>query len=298
MSAQEAINLFVKDGDSVMVSGFPHLIPTALGHEIIRQKKQGLTLIKESPEVLGDLMFGAGCVEKVIFGFMGIPGMGACPQMRFAMEGKIDLALEVEEYTHYAFCTAVKAGAQGLPFLPLKTNLGSDYLKINQKIKVIDCPFTGEKLCLVPAIKADVAILHAQRADHKGNIQAWGILGLHREMTLAAQKVIVSVEEIIPEEDIRRDPDRTIIPGFKVDAVVLEPWGAHPSYVQGYYDRDEGEYQNYAQTAKTRDGFEKYLEEWVLGVKNRNQYLEKLGVERILSLKAKPQYGYAVNYGY
>ncbi|NHM28770.1 CoA transferase subunit A [Desulfofundulus sp. TPOSR] len=298
MSAREAVRQFIKDGDSVLISGFPHLIPTALGHEIIRQGKKNLILIKESPEVLGDLMVGAGCVKKVVFGFMGIPGMGPCPEIRRAIEGKSNFALEVEEYTHFAFCTAIKAGAQGLPFLPIRTNLGSDYLSVNNKLKIMDCPFTGEKLCLVPAIKADVALLHAQRADQKGNIQAWGILGLHREMALAARKVIVSVEEIVPEEDIRRDPDRTIIPGFKVDAVVEEPWGAHPSYVQGYYDRDEGMYQFYAQSAKTRDGFMKYLDEWVLGVNDRKGYLEKLGFARVLALKARSFYGYSVNYGY
>jgi len=298
MTSKEAVRQFIQDGGAVMISGFPHLIPTALGHEIIRQGKKNLILIKESPEVLGDLMAGAGCLKKVVFGFMGIPGRGPCPEIRRAIEGKTGYALEVEEYTHFGFCAAVKAAAQGLPFLPIKSNLGSDYLRINPKLKTMNCPYTGEKLCLVPALQADVALLHAQRADEKGNVQAWGILGLHREMAMAAKKVIVSVEEIVREEDIRRDPDRTILPGFKVDAVVEEPWGAHPSYVQGYYDRDEEAYQSYVQAASTEEGFKRYLEEWVLSVENRAQYLSKLGVAKILSLKAKSFYGYSVNYGY
>jgi len=297
MSTQEAIKKFIKDGDSLMVSGFPHLIPSALGHEVIRQGKKNLTLIKESPEVLGDLMVGAGCVKKVIFGFMGIPSMGSCPELRRAIEGRSKLNLEIEEYTHYSFCAAVHAAAVGVPFLPIRTNLGSDYMKINQKLKEIECPFTGQKLCLVQALKADVALLHAQRADENGNIQVWGIPGQHRDKAMASKKVIVSVEEIVTEEEIRRDPDRTIIPSFKVNAIVKEPWGAHPSYVQGFYDRDENMYQSYGETAKTNEGFQKYIEEWVLNVPDRKRYVEKLGTARIIELKAKPFFGFSVNYG-
>lgn len=297
MSAAEAIATFVRDGQRVMIGGFPHLIPSALGHEIIRQGRRDLTLIKESPEVLGDQLIGTGCVSRVAFGFIGIPSLGTSPSFRRVVEAGTP-PLVVEEYTHFTFYTAVRAAASGLPFLPVRSALGTDYMRINPHLKEIACPFTGEPLCAVPALRADVGILHAQCADEQGNVQVWGLSGLHRDMAFSCDRLIVSVEEVVPTADLRRDPDRVVIPGFRVSAVVPVPWGAHPSYAQGYYDRDEAYYIQYAESARTADGFARFMAEWVYGVKDRSQYLERLGVSRLLQLQAATTPGLAVNYGY
>lgn len=184
-----------------------------------------------------------------------------------------------------------------IPFIPIKSLKGSDLPKYNSQIKFITCPYTGQEICIVPALKPDVAIIHAQRADKEGNVQAWGILGDIKEAAFAAKKVIVSVEEIVDEHIIRSDPNRTVIPGFIVNAVIEEPWAAHPSYAQGYYDRDNEFYVEWDRISSDASALEKYLEEWVYSVENRAEYVKKLGADKLIKLRPKSFYSIAVNYG-
>lgn len=298
MTAREAVGRFVRDGDSVMVGGFPHVIPMALVHEVIRQGRRDLTLIKEAMEQSGDQLVAAGCARKAIFGFAGIPNMGACSSVRQALEGRRALELEIEEHSHYSFSAAITARAMGVPFMPIRGLIASDLGKVNPRIKYMDCPFSGERVCLVGALEGDVALLHAQRADEEGNVQVWGLTGLDNEIALACRRVIVSVEELVSNEDIRHDPNRTLVPGFKVDAVVVEPFGAHPSFVQGYYDRDDEAYLEYAEQSKTEEGFRRYAEKWIHGVEDRRGYLRKLGTDRLLELRSAFYASSGVNYGY
>jgi glutaconate CoA-transferase subunit A len=298
MTSKDAISKFVDDNDVVFLGGFGHLYPYSLAHEVIRQGKKELTLCKHSPEIVGEQMIGTGLIKKIIFSWFGNPGVGSARCFRRAVEKGIPRSIEVEEYTHFSLNIMIKAGAQGLPFLPSKALFGTNIVDYNKNIKFLDCPFTGEKLCLVPAIKPDVALIHVQRADVYGNSQAWGITADITDGAFASKKVIVSAEEIVPTEVIRRDPNRTVIPSFKVDAVIESPWGAHPSYAQGYYDRDNDYYILYDKWSRTQEDFEKFLDEWVYGVKNRTEYLEKLGVEKILKLKAQSHMSFPVDYGY
>lgn len=299
MSAKEAIKKFVSDGILVCFGGFTHAIPFALGHEIIRQRKRNLTVSKETPDLIVDQLIAAGCVKKVIFSWAGNPGVGLLHAFRRAVEKGIPHPIEIEEYTHFTLGARYFAGAAGIPFVPIIPSvLGSDLPKYNKNLKTIKCPFTGKLLCAIPALNPDVAIIHAQRADKEGNVQMWGIIGSNKEIAMASKKVIVSVEEIVDSEVIRRDPNRTIIPAFKVDAIIEEPWGAHPSYTQGYYDRDNEFYLEYDKLTRTVEGMEKFLNEWVYSVENRKEYLKKLGVERILKLLPKTYSSIPVDYGY
>ncbi len=299
MMAVEAVQKFVRDGQLVCFGGFTHGIPFVIGHEIIRQRKRHLAVCKETPDLLVDQLLAAGCVDKLMFSWAGNPGVGSLHAFRRAAEQGIPHPIEIEEYTHFITGARYMAGASGLPFMPVTTPvLSSDLAKYSVVLKTIDCPFTGKKICLVKAINPDLAIIHAQRADREGNTQMWGILGSNREIAMASKRVIVSVEEIVDSEIVRRDPNRTVIPGFKVDAVIEEPWGAHPSYSQGYYDRDNQYYIDYEKTTRTREEHEKFLEEWVFGVSNRKEYMKHLGAERMLSLKTKSYYSFPVDYGY
>jgi len=294
----DAIAEFVHDGDSVMIEGFTHLICFAAGHEIIRQKRRDLTLCRLTPDLIYDQMIGAGCVQKVIFGWAGNPGVGPLYAFRRAVEQDIPHPLEVEEYSHAGMTARVMAGAAGLPFFPLNNYGGSDLPDVNPSIRSITCPYTGVRLATVPALRPDVAIIHAQRADAKGNTQIWGLLGVQKETTFAARHVIVVAEELVDEAVIRSDPNRTLIPGILVDAVVIEPFGCHPSYVQGYYDRDNPFYIEWAEISKDRTRFEAYLVEWIHGIKNRSEYVVKLGEKKVNGLKAKIAMSEPVNYGF
>ncbi|UCH01679.1 MAG: CoA transferase subunit A [Candidatus Bathyarchaeota archaeon] len=298
VTTEEAIKKFVLNGDTVFLGGFAHLYPYAFVHEMIRQKKENLTLCKHSPELMADMMIGAGVLRKLIFGWFGNPGVGSSHCFRRAVEKEIPQALEIEEYTHFALTTRLKAASMGLPFLPTRSIIGSDLAKYNPNIKFMDCPFSDEKLCVVPAIHPDVAFINVQRADAFGNSQIWGAIGDIREGAFASKKVIVSAEEIVSTEVIRRDPNRTVIPGFLVDVVVEEPWGSHPSYAMGYYDRDNDFYIDYGSRTRTVEGFEEYLNEWIYGVDNRREYIRKLGAEKLLKLKPKSFMSFAVDYGY
>lgn len=298
MTAKDAISRFVSDGHTVFLGGFGHLYPYSLAHEVIRQNKRDLVLCKHSPELIGDQMIGAGLIRKVIFGWFGNPGVGLSHSFRRSVEKGVPRKVELEEHSHFTLTLRLRAGAMGVPFLPTRTAIGSDLERFNTEFRYMDCPFTGQRLCLVPAINPDVALIHVQRADPEGNSHAWGIVADLREGAFASQKVIISAEEIVPPEMIRRDPNRTVIPGFRVNAVVEEPWGAHPSYAQGYYDRDNEFYMQYDQMTREVDGFNAFLNEWVIDVANRREYLKKLGTEKLLKLKPKTHPSFAVDYGY
>jgi len=293
---KDAVASLVKDGDTVVIEGFTHLISFAAGHEIIRQKKKNLTLARLTPDLIYDQMIAAGVAKKLIFSWAGNPGVGSLHAFRRAVEAKPP-TLELEEYSHFGMVARLSAGAANLPFWPLKNYEGTDIPKVNPLIKSVDCPYTGETLATVPALRPDVTIVHAQRADMGGNTQVWGLMGVQKEAAFASRRVIVVVEELVDESVIRQDPNRTLIPGLQVDAVVVEPWGAHPSYAQGYYDRDNDFYVAWDKTARDEASFKKYLDEYVYGVKDRAEYMKKNAglAER---LKAKPQICEGVNYGY
>jgi glutaconate CoA-transferase subunit A len=293
---KDAIATLVKDGDTVVIEGFTHLICFAAGHEIIRQKKKNLTLARLTPDLIYDQMIQAGVAKKLIFSWAGNPGVGSLHAFRRAVEAKPP-TLEIEEYSHFGMVSRLSAGAANLPFWPLKNYEGTDIPKANPLIKTVDCPYTGETLATVPALRPDVTIVHAQRADMGGNTQVWGLMGVQKEAAFASKRVIVVVEELVDESVIRQDPNRTLIPGLQVDAVVVEPWGAHPSYAQGYYDRDNEFYVAWDRTARDVKSFNMYLDEFVYGVKDRAEYMKKnAGLAE--KLKAKPQICEGVNYGY
>jgi len=296
----EAVSRFIEDGDSVaMGTALEATIPFGLGHEIIRQEKRDLTLIGPISDMLFDQMIGSGCATRVIAAWVGNVIMGVGYNVRRAVEVKIPGRIEIEDYTNFTISLALYGGAMGIPFIPTKSLLGTGMMKGKNPFKEMRCPFTGERLALVPALKPDVAVVQAQRADKDGNTHFWGGSGVTKEAALAARKVIVVVEELVGEQVIRRDPNRTLIPGFLVHAVVPEPWGAHPSPVQGYYNRDHGQYTTYHNESRERSGYLRWLETWVLGVKNRKNYLKRLGEERRRSLLVKRhRKSIPVDYGY
>lgn len=293
---KDAVSQLVHDGDTVVIEGFTHLICFAAGHEIIRQKKKNLTLARLTPDLIYDQMIEAGVAKKLIFSWAGNPGVGSLHAFRRAVEAKPP-TLEIEEYSHFGMVARLSAGAANLPFWPLRNYADTDIPGANPLIKSVDCPYTGERLATVPALRPDVTIVHAQRADADGNTQVWGLMGVQKEAAFASKRVIVVVEELVDESVIRQDPNRTLIPGLQVDAVVVEPWGAHPSYSQGYYDRDNEFYVAWDKIAREQGSFKKYLDEFVYGVKDRAEYMQK-NAGLADRLKAKPLISTGVNYGY
>src|SRR5215217_9200322 len=293
-SLSEAIGTYVNDGDTVYAAGFTHLIPFAAGHEIIRQEKRNLILARATPDLIYDQMVAAGCARKVIFSYMGNPGVGSLRIVRSALEqGK----LEWEEYSHFGMITRLQAGASGLPFLPMKQTGATDLEKVNPNIQRIPDPFGGKDVIVVSALNPDVAIVHVQRADANGNAHLWGIIGEQKEAAFAAMKVILTAEEIVDESIIRSDPNRTMIPGIVVTAVCHVPFACHPSYAQGYYDRDNQFYLAWDKVSESAEATTQYLEEWVYGVKDRNEYWGKLGPEVHKRLEVPPQMSQPINYG-
>ena len=297
VSMAEAIGRCVADGDTVVIEGFTHLISFAAGHEIIRQRRRDLTLCRLTPDLVYDQMIAAGCARKLVFSWAGNPGAGPLYAFRRAVEEGVPRPLELEEYTHFGMVARFAAGAARLPFLPVRTFTGSDLAAVNPQIRSVRCPYTGEDLPVVPALRPDVAIVHAQRADVQGNAQIWGLLGVQKEAAFAAERVIVVVEEIVDEATIRSDPNRTAIPGLVVDAVVHEPWGCHPSYAQGYYDRDNDFYVAWREISQERARLERYLDEWVHGLAGRAEYVEKMG-GALTRLRAREAPSRPVNYGF
>ena len=249
----EAIAELVHDGDQVACEGFTHLIPFAAGHEIIRQRKKNLTLIRMTPDLIYDQMIGMGVASKLVFSWGGNPGVGSLHRLRDAVERQWPSPLEIEELSHAGMVQAYSSGAAGLPFGILRGFTGTDLPKVNGKIRAITCPFTGELLAAVPAIRPDVAVIHAQKADRKGNVLIWGIIGVQKEVVLAARRSIVSVEEIV--ERLDPAPNACVLPSWVVSAVCLTPGGANPSYAQGYYDRDNKFYQSWDDISRSREKF-------------------------------------------
>jgi glutaconate CoA-transferase, subunit A len=289
-----AVSQNVRDGDLVYAAGFTHLIPFAAGHEIIRQGRKDLILARATPDLVYEQMAAAGCAKKIIFSYMGNPGVGSLRNLRALVEKG---ALEIEEYSHFAMITRLQAGASGLPFLPMNETGAVDLENANSNFKRVVDPYSGKSVVVVPALNPDVAIIHAQRADKNGNAQIWGILGEQKEAAFAAERVILTAEEIVDEEVIRSDPNRTIIPDLIVDAVCHIPFCSHPSYTQGYYDRDNEFYLQWDKISETPEAVKQYLDEWVYGVADRQEYWEKLGLATHKRLSVKERLSVPVNYG-
>ncbi|MGZ6389695.1 MAG: CoA transferase subunit A [Ktedonobacterales bacterium] len=262
MSLREAVSGFIHDGDTVAMEGFTHLIPFAAGHEVIRQQRRNLTLIRMTPDVIYDQLIGAGCATRLIFSWGGNPGVGSLHRLRDAVEHSWPHPLELEEHSHAGLANAYVAGASNLPFAVLRGYAGSDLPKYNDHIRFIRCPFTDEELAAVRSVRPDVAVIHAQKADRKGNVLLWGILGVQKEAVLAAHHAIVTVEEIV--DDLQGWPNAALLPSWAVSAVCEVPGGARPSYAQGYYERDNRFYQAWDTVSRTREGFQSWMQCHVL----------------------------------
>ena len=297
VSMRDAIAEHVRDGMSVAIEGFTGFICFAAGHEIIRQRRRDLTLIRMTPDLIYDQMVAAGVARRLVFSYLGNPGVGPLYCLRRAVEQGIPAPLELEEYSHYGMVGRYIAGASRLPFFPLRSYLGSDLPRVNERIKLVESPYGDGPIAVVPPLNPDVAIIHAQRADMQGNTQLWGLLGVQKEAAFAAKNTIVVVEEIVDEAVIRADPNRTLIPGLIVSAVVHEPYAAHPSYAQGYYDRDNAFYLAWEAISREQAKTEAWLDEWVYGVDGRREYLHKLGAETLERLRPDPAPAGIVDYG-
>lgn len=262
VSLNEAVDRHIRHGDTIAMEGFTHLIPFAAGHEIIRQKKRDLTLIRMTPDLIYDQMIGAGCAKKLIFSWGGNPGVGSLHRLRDAVEHGWPQKLEILEHSHAAMACAYEAGAAGLPMAILRGYIGSDLPKVNEQIRFIECPFTGEKLAAVPSIRPDVSVIHAQRADRQGNVLVEGIIGIQKEAVLAARRSIVTVEEVV--DDLGASVNACVLPSWAITAIAETPKGAKPSYALGYYDRDNAFYKDWDGIARDRDAFQAWLDENVI----------------------------------
>ncbi|WP_409464974.1 CoA transferase subunit A [Amycolatopsis sp. GA6-003] len=299
MTMRDAIAAFVADGATVALEGFTHLIPTAAGHEIIRQGRTDLTIARMTADVVTDQLIAGGCVRRLVSSFVGNSTAGSLGELRRRVEAG---QLEFEEYSHYGMICRYLAGAQRLPFYPLRSYGGSDLPAVNPAIRKVASPYPGpdggvERIYVVPPLNPDVTIVHAQRADRAGNTQIWGLTGIQAEAVYAAKTAIVVVEEIVPDEVIRSDPNRTVIPAHAVDAVVECPGGAHPAFAQGYYDRDGAFYRDWSRISKDPDRLRRWLDEWVRGTGDHAGYLAKLGDERWARLAVGEAWSEPVNYG-
>lgn len=295
---ETAIAQTVADGDGVYLAGFTHHIPFSAGHEIIRQGREDLHLMRATPDLLYDQLIAAGCAASLTFSYAGNPGVGSLRAFRRAVEDGVPNELELDEYSHFGLTTRLTAGASNLPFLPLRTFAGSDLPAHNDTIRRVADPFGDEELYAVPPLEPDVAVVRAQRADATGSAHLWGIPGEIVEAAFAADRVVLCAEEIVDEAVIRSDPNRTEIPGTVVDYVVEDPYGAHPSYAQGYYDRDNQAYLEWDEVSTSVESTIAWLDEWVHGVDDRRDYLEKLGAERLLELQPSSAYATPVDMGW
>jgi glutaconate CoA-transferase subunit A len=299
-SLKEAVAESVHDGDTLFIDGFTHLICFAAGHEIIRQGRRNLTAVRLTPDLVYDQLLEAGCVGKLIFSWAGNPGVGSLHGLRRKAEASVprEARVELEEYSHFGLLARLMAGAAGLPFWPLDNFGGSDIPGRNPNIRSVECPYTGRRIATVPALRPDVAVVHCQRADAEGNAQVWGLYGSQKEAAFSAKRVIVVAEEIVPQSTIRRDPNRTMVPGMIVSHVVHEPWGCHPSFVQGYYDRDNEFYVAWEDVSRDPKTYADWLAEFVHGVPDRAAYMKKLGGPLMDRLRAKSRMCEGVDYGY
>jgi glutaconate CoA-transferase, subunit A len=257
----EAMAELVHDGDSVALEGFTHLIPHAAGHELVRQRRKELTLVRMTPDVVYDQLIGMGCARKLVFSWGGNPGVGSLHRLRDAVENGWPRPLELEEHSHAEMAAAYAAGATRLPFGVLRGYAGTD-LRHHTRVASITCPFTGEELTAVPAIRPDVGVVHAQRADRAGNVQLWGISGVQKEVVLASARSLVTVEEIVPSLEPR--PGAVVLPGWTIAAVAVVPGGARPSYTHGYYDRDNAFYVRWDEISRDRNRFRAWMQTHVL----------------------------------
>jgi glutaconate CoA-transferase subunit A len=270
---REAIRELVRDGDVVALEGFTHLIPFAAGHEIIRQGRRGLTLVRMTPDVIYDQLIGSGCASKLVFSWGGNPGVGSLHRLRDAVENGWPAPLALEEHEHAGMAAAYAAGASHLPFGVLRGYLGTDLPK-HTSVRFIECPFTGERLAAVPAIRPDVAVVHAQKADRKGNVLMWGVVGVQKEAVLAARRSIVTVEEIVDKLDA--PPNAVVLPAWVIGAVCQVKGGAFPSYAQGYYSRNNAFYKQWDQISRERDGFKAWIARHVMGTRDFDDFRKSL----------------------
>jgi glutaconate CoA-transferase subunit A len=273
VSLRDAVEDLVHDGDVVALEGFTHLIPHAAGHELIRQKRCDLTLIRMTPDVVYDQLIGMGCARKLVFSWGGNPGVGSLHRLREAVEHGWPAPLELEEHSHAGMAAAYAAGAANLPFATLRGYAGTDLVG-RTRVEFVTCPFTGEELAAVPAHRPDVGIVHAQQADRDGNVQLWGIAGVQKEVVLASARSIVTVEEIVGELELR--PGGIVLPAWVVDAVALAPGGAHPSYAHGYYERDNEFYVGWEAISRDRDLFADWMRRHVLETADVGEYRRSL----------------------
>lgn len=276
ITMRDAIAGYVHDGDTIAVEGFTAFICFSAAHEIIRQGRRDLTLCRMTPDLIYDQMVAAGCACKLVFSYLGNPGVGPLHCIRRAVEKSIPRPLEITEYSHFGMVSRYMAGAARLPFFPLRSYQGADLASVNPDIRFVESPYGDGQVAVVPPLNPDVAIIHAQRADVNGNTQMWGLLGVQKEAAFAARRLVVVVEEIVDEAVIRSDPNRTVIPGLLVEAVVHQPRGAHPSYVQGYYDRDNQFYLEWDRISRKEEATRAWLDEWVYGVDDWAGYLARL----------------------
>jgi glutaconate CoA-transferase subunit A len=294
---RDAVAELVRDADTVAIEGFTHLICFAAGHEIIRQGRRDLTLCRMTPDVIYDQMIGAGVASKLVFSWLGNPGVGSLHAIRRRIEKDDPAPLEIEEYSHFGMVCRYVAGASNLPFFPIRSYFETDIPKANDRIKPMRSPYGDDEVYVVPPLKPDVAIIHAQRADESGDAQIWGLLGCQKEAAFAAERVIVVVEELVEESVIRADPNRTVIPGLIVDAVVEEPYACHPSYSQGYYDRDNRFYLDWDPIARDPETLDAWLKEWVYGLESHSDYVEKWGAAHWDRLRSEEALSGSVDYG-
>jgi glutaconate CoA-transferase subunit A len=281
VSLREAVAALIRDDDCVALEGFTHLIPFAAGHELIRQRRRGLTLVRMTPDLIYDQLIGAGCASRLVFSWGGNPGVGSLHRLRDAVERGWPRPLALQEHSHADLANAYAAGAAGLPFAVLRAYAGSGLPEVNPQIRFIACPFTGEQLAAVPAIRPDVTVIHAQKADRRGNVLLWGILGVQKEAVLAAGKAIVTVEEIV--DDLEAWPNACILPSWVVSAVCLVPGGAFPSYSHGYYARDNRFYTEWDTIARDREGFQAWLQRHVLDTADFDEFRRSLAATRELA---------------
>jgi glutaconate CoA-transferase, subunit A len=275
LSLKDAVAELVRDGDIVAMEGFTHLIPHAAGHEVIRQSRRDLTLVRMTPDLIYDQLIGMGCARKLVFSWGGNPGVGSLHRLRDAVERGWPQPLEIEEHSHGGLANAYVAGAADLPFAVLRGYVGSDLPAHSDRIRFVECPFTGERLAAVPAVRPDCTIIHAQKADRKGNVLIWGILGVQKEAALAAKRVLVTVEQVV--DQLEAWPNACVLPHWVVSAVCLEPGGAWPSYAQGYYERDNRFYLAWDPIARDRDAFAAWMRKHVLETGDFQDFRRVLG---------------------
>lgn len=278
MTLHDAIAAHVQDGQTIAMEGFTHLIPFAAGHEIIRQGRKDLHLVRMTPDIIYDQMIGAGCARALTFSWGGNPGVGSLHRLRDAVEKGWPRPLEIVEHSHAGMAASYTAGASNLPFGVLRGYIGTDLPAVNPQVKSVTCPYTGETLATVPALRPDLTILHAQRADRSGNVLLCGILGAQKEAAMAARQLLVTVEEVV--DDLQAPMNAVVLPAWIVTAVTCVPGGAYPSYAQGYYARDNAFYLAWDEIARDRDRFRAWIAERVLGVSTHAEFLRGLGVAR------------------